>query len=122
VNKEIISKLIAIVNEKENVHYIELAWRLMVSPSTAQRYAALFSQMFSNYVEYRRGVIHRKQIIGLENLDDGTRVKALQHTLDTLNRKIEDIKRELKRIISDDFDKKTKKEIKEKIESLLEWI
>jgi len=122
MNKDIISKLINLVNENEELHYIEIAFNLLVSPSTAQRYAVLFSRMFENYVEYNRGVLRRKKLIGLENLDDETRIKALQRTLDSLRIKLKEVKVELNKIISNDFEHLTKEEIREKIKSLLERI
>ena len=122
LNREVVGKIISLVNSREEVHYSDLAMELNVSLSTAQRYAMMFSKYFENYVEYKRGKIYRKKMIGINELDDETRIKALQHTLDTLNNKLNFIKNELTKMLSNDFEHHSKEEIREKIKKLLEEI
>jgi len=122
LDREAISKIIALVNEKEKVHYTEIAFRLMVSFPTAQRYAVLFSKIFDKFVEYRRGVIYRKQTIGLELLDDRTRTIALQQTIDTLNSKLNFVKTELKNLLENHINHDSIEEIRNRIKKILEEI
>ena len=116
------SKIISLVNENSELHYSDIALALNVSLSTAQRYALMFSKYFENYVEYRRGKIYRKKMIGINELDEETRIKALQHTLDTMNKKLAYIKNELNKILENDLNHLSASELRNKIKRLLEAI
>jgi len=122
LNREVIGKIISLVNSREEVHYSDLAMELNVSLSTAQRYAFLFSKRFSDNVEYRRGRLIRKKRIGFDEIDLETRFKAVQQSLITAQKRLETIKDKLKKLVENDFNHHTKEELKKKIIAIIEEI
>jgi len=117
-----IVKIIELVNNNESVHYNDIAVELGVSSSTAQRYAVLFSKMFKDYVEYRRGILIRKQLIGLENLDPESRLIALRTTLETLEEKLEYVEMKLRELLEGRWDSLNKDQIKGELWDLVDYL
>jgi len=117
-----IVKIIELVNNNESVHYNDIAVELGVSSSTAQRYAVLFSKMFKDYVEYRRGILIRKQLIGLENLDPESRLIALRTTLETLEEKLGYVEMKLRELLEGRWDSLNKDQIKGELWDLVDYL
>jgi len=117
-----IVKIIELVNANETVHYNDIAVELGVSSSTAQRYAVTFSKMFKDYVEYRRGFLIRKQLIGLEHLDPETRIEAQKRTIEALEEKLERVERKLIELLEGRWDTLDKDQVKGELWDLLEYL
>ena len=122
MRRQVIVKIIELVNASETVHYNDIAVELGVSSSTAQRYAVLFSKMFKDYVEYRRGILIRKQLIGLENLDPESRLIALRTTLETLEEKLEYVEMKLRELLEGRWDSLNKDQIKGELWDLMDYL
>jgi len=88
-------KIVELVNSNERLHYVDVAVALNVSPQTAQRYLVMMSRMFPNHVEYKRGELYRKALIGVDNIPVESKVEMLRSRLESLEEKLRSVRQAL---------------------------
>jgi len=122
MRRQVIVKIIELVNSSESVHYNDIAAELGVSSSTAQRYAVTFSKMFKDYVEYCRGLLIRRQLIGVEHLDPETRIEAQKRTIEALEEKLERVEMKLRELLEGRWNSLNKDQIKGELWDLVDYL
>jgi len=122
MNPRILSRLIELVNSVEELHYLDIALELGVSPSTAQRYAVMMAKRYPEYVTYSRGKLVRKQVIGLENIDPMARIEAQKRTIEMLEEKLDYVERKLIELLESRWNNLSKDELRGELWDLVEYL
>jgi predicted DNA-binding transcriptional regulator YafY len=113
-------KLIELINSNERLHYVDVAVKLNVSPQTAQRYLLMLSRMYPDHLEYSRGTIYRKSLLGVDNVPLEHKVEMLRSRLDTFEDKLRTVKQALTSLI--ERENCSIDEVKAELKKILEMI
>ena len=120
MRREVEALIISLLEQKGKIHYSDIAVELNVSIPTANRYAIFFSKKYHRNVEYAKGYLILKGSFAKSRADLETRFKALQHSYTALSERVTEAKNELIKALENDFEHKSKEELKKILTKIIQ--